>query len=470
MIERPRFIDRCLLFLIALGATLWMVRSHWETVDSPFLESKTRLHAKVLANEARDPYQYKLWIISHAFERVSAEADEPLERVFYGNTLLSILFLMLCHHFWLRTYVDGRIAAFGALLLAALSLTLFRGYQHHPYEFWGLACFCLLLRGVEREWSWILLSILGLVTGLVWEKHALLAPLWGLFRLLRRDPFWPTFAKGLVFLAACLAIPLCVRWHLDGQLAAGVVRGAVDGDTPLHVQKWDLVAWYQGAYLVPFLGILLFRFRLLTTWVRMLWIYLPVLVGLYLLHDYIIHETRSFYALAPVFTASACMWFASLMPRTSSAEAGDVQETRSDRAAYQGPAPARAFDPLAERLGRLLSAVKTFSVKRSVDIADSGAFVRETANRFFAVERGRSVTEGLGHELGIEEPALLAWAAFADTLSGFLNLIDARPDLADDPSAKVLALPEWIGVRDAARALLAAAAKDPVLGKIPASS
>ncbi|MDJ0973544.1 MAG: hypothetical protein QNJ98_03725 [Planctomycetota bacterium] len=465
MSPKPPALDRFLLAVLAIAAACWMVRSHWESVDSPNIELKLALHEKVLANEARDPYQYKLWIVSEAFEHIHEAHDVPLEDVFYGNTLLSILLLVFFHHLWLRTYVDARTAAVGTLLLAALSLTLFRGYQHHPYEFWGLALFCLMLRGIEKEWSWLWLALLGLVTGLVWEKHALLAPLWGLLRLIRRDAFWPSFGKGLVILAACLAVPVFVRLHLNSELAADVVRGAVDGDTPLHVQKWDLVAWYQGAYLLPFLGIFLFRQRVLRPWIRLLWIYLPVLVGLYLWHHYIVHETRSFYALAPVFTATACLWLASLFSTGPTTPAA-TPEPRARRSRKATPT-AGPLDPVAERLGRLLGTVKALGVKRVADPSTSGPYVREAAQQFFAVERGRTIAGDLGRELGIEEPALLAWAAFADTLSGFLNLIDARPDLADDPTANVLALPEWAGVRDAARALLTAAKSDPVLSRCP---
>lgn len=308
--------DRLIFGILVIASALWMVRSHWESVDEPKMEYKQRLHGQVLANEAPDPYQYKLWLISHGFDTISSATGADLDDVFYANTLLSILFFMLLHHLWLHTYVPEGVAAIGGIVIAALSLTLFRGYFHHPYEFWGLGLFCLLLRGIQREWPIYVLAGVGLVTGLVWEKHALLAPLWGLYRLLRKDAFWPAFAKGIFFLVACLAIPLLVRWHLDGLLPEGVARDQVDGDTPLSVQKWHLVLWYQGAYILPFLMIAALRWRVLPLWVRLNWAYLPVLVGLYLAHDYIIHETRSFYALAPVFTATLCAWFAArVLPR-----------------------------------------------------------------------------------------------------------------------------------------------------------
>ena len=76
--------------ILLIGMTLWMVRAHWETIDQAKLESKLALHEQVLANEADDPYQYKLWLISVAFDRIEQVTGTPAEFVFYANTLLSL--------------------------------------------------------------------------------------------------------------------------------------------------------------------------------------------------------------------------------------------------------------------------------------------------------------------------------------------------------------------------------------------
>ena len=55
--------------------------------------------------------------------------------------------------------------------------------------------------------------------------------------------------------------------------------------------------------------ILLLRWRVIPGWVRMLWLYLPVLVSAYISQNYILHEVRSFWALAPIFTATLACWF-----------------------------------------------------------------------------------------------------------------------------------------------------------------
>ena len=67
--------------------------------------------------------------------------------------------------------------------------------------------------------------------------------------------------------------------------------------------------WFQLPYVVPFVLIFLARFRALPTWVRLLWLYLPVLVAAYLSQHFILHEVRSFWALVPVFSATLACWF-----------------------------------------------------------------------------------------------------------------------------------------------------------------
>ena len=296
-------MNRLLTTVLLLGIACWMTSAHWQHVDVAKLEHKLHLHAEVLEGTAPDPYQYKLWIIESGLDGVAHVTGAELQHVWMANTLLSLLFLVFMHHLWLRRLVPWRAALFGGVLLGALGNALFVIYYHHTYEFWGVGLFCLLLAAIHRDVAWWKIALLCLVTGLVWEKHALLAVLWGLWQLIRKRPFVPSFLQGLVMLAAALAVPLLVRWHL------GADRAHVDGDTPLHVQQWLKVAWFQAPFVVPFLLILGTTWRHQPVWVRLLWLYLPVLVAAYLSQDYIVHETRSFWALVPVFTATAAVWF-----------------------------------------------------------------------------------------------------------------------------------------------------------------
>jgi hypothetical protein len=302
--SRPRRGEGLLLLLLLAATWLWTAQAHWQDVDLARGPQKAWLHERVLENAARDPYQYKLWLITEALEAVRVWGGYDLETVFCANTLLALLLLVIAHQAWLRSLVDRRTAVLGGVLLAALANALFLIYYHHPYEFWGVALFCFLLRGVQRDWDWKWLALLCLVTGLVWEKHALIAPLWGLYGLQRRRPLGASLLRGLVMLVAALAVPLLVRWHL------GTDRGHVDGDTPLAVQAWMKVAWFQAPYVLPFLFVLALRWRVVTPWVRWLWLYLPVLAAAYVFKSYILHEARSFWALAPVFTATFCCWWA----------------------------------------------------------------------------------------------------------------------------------------------------------------
>lgn len=317
--------------VLLLSMTLWMVRAHWEDIDTdgPKQAAKLRLHEQVLANEAPDPYQYKLWLISVAVEQVSAETGKDITFLFCLNTLLGLLFLVGAHHFWLRSLVSPPAALVGGLVLGALANVLFLTYFHHAYEFWGVGLFCILLRGIQREWDWRVLAALSLLTGLFWTKHALLAVLWGMRQLLAGRPFWRSLLRGLIMLACALAIPVLVRLHL------GSARDPVDGMTLLSLQEWDKVLWFQLPYVLPFLLILLLRGKVIAPWVRLLWLYLPVLVAAYITQHYILHEVRSFWALAPIFSATLACWF--------------------DADVVRGPPPAAPAQQGAEALDELVA-------------------------------------------------------------------------------------------------------------------
>ncbi len=307
--------DLALLFLIAIGAGCFMVRSHWQSIDEGRVVDKLGLHSQVLANEAKDPYQYKLWPITQALDWVGDQTGADGESLYRWNTLFGVFWLLAFHALWLRCFGNGRAVLMGTLTLVALAHVLFLDHFHHPYEFWGVGLGCFLLRGIHKDWDWRALCALALVTGLVWEKHALLAPVYGLYRLRRGDPLLPAALRAFAILAAALVAPIVIRLYLDGQLAEGVPRLQVDGDTPFDAQKWHIVLWNQGSYILPFLAILLLRLRSIPSLVRVAWIQLPLLVAAYLYKDYIIHEVRSFWALAPVFTATlVCWWSAASTP------------------------------------------------------------------------------------------------------------------------------------------------------------
>jgi hypothetical protein len=295
--------DHFLAFLLLLASVFWLAQAYWEEVDMDREEAKASLHAEVLRNEAPAPYQYKNWLPGLAFDGIQRAGGFALRDVFLANTLLSLAFLVFLHFLWLKALVGVRAAAFGAVLLAALCHCLFRIHYHHPYEFWGVGLYCLLLLGVWRGWRLRWLLALALVTGLVWEKHALVAPAWGLWRLFRGERFTPAFVQSLLLLAASLLVPIAVRLWLDKDLE--VPRAQVDGDVPLSLQAWNKVLWYQAPFVLPFVLVLLGFWRRIPSWVKMLWIALPLLVLAYALMHYNLHEARSFWALAPVFTATA---------------------------------------------------------------------------------------------------------------------------------------------------------------------
>jgi hypothetical protein len=273
---------------------------------------KLEHHADVLQNRAPDPYQYKMFAIEHAFELVARRTGIPLETVYYAGTCVALGLLVLAHHLWLLSVAGREGALAGSLALGALANTLFLTYVHHPHEPWGVALYCLLLAGVARGWRIRALAPIALVAGFVFDKHALVPVLWGVLRLVRGDRLLPTAGRALVFLAASLA------GFVGTRLFLGTDRDHVDGWTTLALQEWDKVLWYQVPFLLPFVAILALRFRALPTWVRLLWLTAPALYGAYVQQGFILHEVRSFWALAPVFTATlACAWPVEGAPRNT---------------------------------------------------------------------------------------------------------------------------------------------------------
>ena len=294
--------DRVLLGVLLVALACWLTRSHWEQIEYPHAARKAELHALVLAGEAPDPYQYKCWPIDQALEQLCVWTGWSLDTLFRLNTFLGLLALVFAHHFWLRAYVGPYDALAGALLLGALAHLLFRNYFHHPYEPWGIAGTCLLLRGIERDASIWKLVLGALCLGMVWEKHALLAPLAGLLWLHRRVALPRATLRGLALLAAALALPLALRFFL------GTDRPNVDGDSPWWEQDALKILWFQGPYMLPFLILFLVTWRVQPAWVRILWLALPVAALAYVSQHYILYEVRSFWLLAPIFTATAVAW------------------------------------------------------------------------------------------------------------------------------------------------------------------
>jgi hypothetical protein len=296
-----RRVDRLLLVAVYLGLAATLAWAHVVRVEEPQMAWKLRLHEKTLENVAPDPYQYKLVAISWAFEGVRRATGLGLAAIFAINTYLSLAALLFAHHAWLARLYGRREAVLGTLLLAALAHGLFLDYYHHPYEFWGLAGFCLLLRAVAAERSFLALAGLGLATGLVWEKHALVPLLAGARRWRRGEPFARTAVGTILAFAAAIAVPVAIR------LLCGTDRPKVDR-TSLSEQHWDWVVGHHLPYLVPPLLVAAFTWRRLPDWVRWLWWYVPALFLSYLASRFVVHELRSFWAWAPVFTATVAGW------------------------------------------------------------------------------------------------------------------------------------------------------------------
>lgn len=299
---RTRFVVGALL----VAAALWWTQAHLDTIDKPFATQKAALHEAILANEAPDPYQYKGWALSHAVAFAARSTGVEPTRWFESLVLAGLLALVFAHHAWLRTWFGTRDALVGGLLLVALGHILLRGWHHHPQEFLGVAGHCLLLRAIARDASVLAVAAAMLVLGLIWEKHVVLAPLTGLFWLVRGRGVLRAQGVALLYGVAALAVPIAIRLHL------GADRAHVDGDSPWWAQdEWSILA-RQVPFVLPFVVCLFLAWRQLPTWVRVLWLSLPIAVAAYVSQQFILHEVRSFFLLVPVFTATAV---AALVPQ-----------------------------------------------------------------------------------------------------------------------------------------------------------
>jgi hypothetical protein len=280
-----------------------LVAHHVLRIDKPGLERgfKGTLHGEVVAGVADDPYQYKMWTVSWAIEALRRATRAPIEAFLYLNTGLSIVALVFAHHFWLRSTFSSRTALAGAFVLAALGNVLFASYWHQPQDLWGVALFCVLIAAVEDGRGIGILCALAFACGLVWDKHFLVPVLWTVLALRRRTPPLRAVLSGAAFLACALAVPVAVRMALHAD------RERVD-DTGLSEQMWGWVAFQQLPWIVPFVALLFVARRNLSPWVRLLWLHLPALPLAYVAARFVLHEPRSFWPLAPVFTATFCAW------------------------------------------------------------------------------------------------------------------------------------------------------------------
>ena len=310
----PRLRNRVLLAVVYAGLAVVLAHAHAVNVDQPNEARKLERHAAVLENAERDPYQYKLFAITWAVEGLHRATGIGVFPLYLANLGLSLFALLLAHHLWLARLFGTREALLGTFLLAALAHGLFLGYHHHPYDLWGVAGYCLCLSAAGRGASTPTRCGLALATGLVWEKHAIVPVLWGLWRVREGDPVPRTAARSALVLLSSLAVPVAVRLWL------GTDRAKVDV-TSLAEQDWGKVAAHHLPLLLPFGTVLVLAWEDVPRWVRVLWLAVPLLFAAYLASRFLVDELRSFWAFVPVFTATVAAW-ARRLPTDASPAAG----------------------------------------------------------------------------------------------------------------------------------------------------
>jgi hypothetical protein len=304
--ERAHRDRRAVAALLALVIGT-LAAHHAVRVDRDGMRFKEPLHEAVLRGEAEDPYQYKMWTVSVAIEGARRATGVPLAWAFYANTVLSLAALVLAHHAWLRSLFSARVAALGATALGVLGNVLFASYWHQPYDFWGVSLFCLLIAAVARGKGLPTLCLLALACGVVWDKHLLVPFLWAALERRRGASVGRLLPRVAAFAACAFAVPVAVRLAFPGD------RPKVDV-TALSEQQWAWVVFQQAPWVLPFVVLLVVAWRDLSTWVRLLWLYVPALFAAYAASRFVLHEPRSFWAFVPVFTATACAWAASPSP------------------------------------------------------------------------------------------------------------------------------------------------------------
>jgi hypothetical protein len=297
--------DRVLLLVLYAALAIVLAHAHDVVVDQPHRDVKLARHEATIENRERDPYQYKLLAITWAVEGVHRATGVDLVTLYRANGFLSLLALLLAHHLWVGRLLGSRAGVVGTLVAAALAHAFFLGYHHHPYEFWGVAGFCLLLSACGRDAPLGVLCAIALVTGLVWEKHALVPVLWGLSRWRAGVPFLRAAARAGLVLACALA------WFVASRAIAGTDRPVVDV-TALSEQRWASSLAHHGPVVLPFLAILLLARDAIPAWVRLAWWHVPVLFVAYAAARLNLDETRSYWAFVPVFAATAAAWAARL--------------------------------------------------------------------------------------------------------------------------------------------------------------
>lgn len=294
--------DRALLLLLCIALAALLAHAHAVNIDQNSKNDKIIWHEQTLENKAKDPYQYKFFVVTWAVEGVHRALGAPVYELYLINAFLSICALLLAHQIWIGRLYGPRTGMAGTLLLAALCHAYFLGYLHHPSDLWGVAGFCLLISGAGRGAPLARLCALALATGLVWEKHVLLPFLWAWSQWKGGVPWRRVIPRAALFLACALAVPIAIRIY------CGTDRPTVDVTT-LADQDWGKAAAHHLPLIIPFLVVLIAVGKDVPPWVRLLWLHVPALSLAYVLQHLMIDETRSFWAFAPVFTATACAWW-----------------------------------------------------------------------------------------------------------------------------------------------------------------
>ena len=154
------------------------------------------LHREVLSNSAPSPAQYQMYPFAVAAQTVmemlglNDRVPQNARRLaliyeafyFFGNTAL-----LISLYSFLSRFGSSSSALLATTFFAALQPVLWWDNYHHPSDPWGLLLATLLADRIYRREDDGRTLLLSLASGLVWEKHFLILPLYLVYRFRDED-------------------------------------------------------------------------------------------------------------------------------------------------------------------------------------------------------------------------------------------------------------------------------------------
>jgi hypothetical protein len=272
-------------------------------VSIPYVSKRLILIEQVLKGEAKADYVFGMYSLANVHNYLVSIMGNPLFALSIVD-FLGIILLFQCAYYFLTRLFQNQFSRIMALLyLLVTTPLLFRQHYYHPSDFYGVSLMFFILISV-REKRCILLALLCLISGMLWEK-ALFVPLVFLIYVARDYGI----RKGLLYSLPALLATLFyfITWRV---MFPNVQRFAIlTWPQLLHRLPRDLFEW--GVWTVPLivilLDILINRRKIDSFWI--LWLfYAPLLICGLIIMTHFWGELRTFWILQPIFVGLVACW------------------------------------------------------------------------------------------------------------------------------------------------------------------